>query len=63
MIRLIFVPDAEMPNIKMVSTALLGSSNANTVTKLDTLGTAASRSRGITTTNNTPIRRTFMEIR
>ena len=36
-IRLTFVPDKEIPNIEMVSTALLRSSNANTVTKLDTL--------------------------
>ena len=38
-IRLIFVPDVEIPNIEMVSTALYKSSNANTVTKLDTLHT------------------------
>ena len=35
-IRLTFVPDAEIPNIEMISTALLRSSNANTVTKLNT---------------------------
>ena len=47
-----------------VSTALFRSSNANTVTKLDTLQTAASRdTRGIPTTNNTPIERTIMELR
>ena len=52
----------KIPNIEMVSTALLRSSNANTVTKLHTLQTTTSRSRGITTTNNTSIRRTFMEL-
>ena len=62
LIRLILVPDVGIPNVEMVSTALLKSLNANTVTKLDTLHTAASRSRGIPTTNNTLIERTFMEL-